>query len=237
MAKIILCAPIFLSIFLSASPHQTNISHHTTIVIALVAQQIEEASFLSWSPTFEKYLSDSVGKQYVPSLDFSLILLSPISVRPAIEAGTVHFFFASPSVFACLEVEYSGIRARFLSVFFLPSSFQVALFVIYTSRLFDMIVSSIATMQSKVSGVTTSFLGGVFLVLANNKAVNSVRDFSGKVIEAASMEDLCAGQSQWLEMQSQGLDLMVDPAQVRWQSTRSRATMFATLRHSRLLPA
>ncbi len=101
---------------------------------------------------------------------------------------------------------------------------QVALVVIYIHVSdFDFAVSPIATIQTNISGVITSFVGGVYLVLADNNAINSIRDFSGKVIEVSSMDDLGSGQAQWLDMQSHGLDLMVDPAQVHLLQTNHTA--------------
>jgi hypothetical protein len=67
------------------------------------------AGFLTlWRPTFETYLSETVGIKYSPPLRFSLITLTLSTAFDMVEAGNVSFVFSNPSLFSCLQAEYSG---------------------------------------------------------------------------------------------------------------------------------
>ena len=62
-----------------------------------------------WQPTFEAYLSETVGIKYSPPLRFSLIVLTLSNAFDMVEAGKVNFVYSNPSLFSCLQSEYSGI--------------------------------------------------------------------------------------------------------------------------------
>ena len=70
-------------------------------------------NFLSlWKPTFEKYLTDTVGSNRSPPLQFSLVPVSLTSIFDAVETGKLDFVYANPSLYSCLEAEYSGIKCH-----------------------------------------------------------------------------------------------------------------------------
>jgi hypothetical protein len=75
------------------------------------------SSFLqSWQPTFEKYLFDTVGTLYNPPLNFSLIPLTLSNAFQMVNERRVQFIYSNPSLYSCLESEYSGKEFEFLCV-------------------------------------------------------------------------------------------------------------------------
>ena len=79
-----------------------------TIVIGAVPTTSDQKFIKSWSPTFETFLNEEVGKIYVPPLSFSLVTLNMSSAFDAVSKDSVDFIFANPSLYACLDYEYSG---------------------------------------------------------------------------------------------------------------------------------
>jgi hypothetical protein len=69
-----------------------------------------DAEFLkTWRSTFEDYLSDTAGREMDPEARFEIVLLSLTSVFDAVNQSSIDFLFINPSLFSCLEIEYSGI--------------------------------------------------------------------------------------------------------------------------------
>jgi hypothetical protein len=79
------------------------------IVVGGVPLGSSSSFVLSWKPTFEKYLFDTVGLKYDPPLNFSLIPLTLSNSFQMIDEGKVHFIYSNPSLYSCLETEYSGV--------------------------------------------------------------------------------------------------------------------------------
>jgi ABC-type phosphate/phosphonate transport system substrate-binding protein len=64
----------------------------------------------AWKPTFENYLTETVGIKFDPHINFSLVpLTSTASAYQMAESGKVDFVYLSPSLYSCLESEYEGI--------------------------------------------------------------------------------------------------------------------------------
>ena len=79
------------------------------IVIGGVPLGSDDAFLTAWRPTFEQYLSNTVGRQYNPPVNFTLVALTLSTAFSSIEAGIVDFVFANPSLYSCLAERYSGI--------------------------------------------------------------------------------------------------------------------------------
>jgi hypothetical protein len=66
----------------------------------------------AWKPTFENYLTETVGKKYDPHLVFSLFpLISTAAAYEMVESGKVDFMFLNPSLYSCLESENEGMAS------------------------------------------------------------------------------------------------------------------------------
>jgi hypothetical protein len=66
-------------------------------------------TFLSiWRPTFEDYLTNTVGSKQTPQVEFSLVAISLNSAFDKIENGELDFVYANPSLHSCLEAEFGG---------------------------------------------------------------------------------------------------------------------------------
>ncbi len=94
-----------------------NFSHSaltTRKLLIGVVPVTSDNDFLStWRTTFEDYLSDTAGRDLDPNARFEIVLLTLTSVFDAVNQNSIDFLFVNPSLFSCLEIEYSGI-------FFLP---------------------------------------------------------------------------------------------------------------------
>ena len=82
----------------------------SNIVVGVVSTgEFSEAKLQAeWGPTFETYLTESVGRQLVPPRNFSLVLLSIQGAFELVDQKAIDFIFATPSIFSCLELENSG---------------------------------------------------------------------------------------------------------------------------------
>ncbi len=95
---------------------------HNPVVIGGVPLGSSSSFLKSWKPTFERYLLDTVGQAYDPPLNFSLIPLTLSNAFEMVKGGKVHFVYSNPSLYSCLESEYSGTQLREL---FMLKSFDV----------------------------------------------------------------------------------------------------------------
>ena len=113
----------------------SNISHRYSIKTLLITEGRDQESIALWRPTFEKYLESWVGKYLDAQLNFSLETCTKTSAFPLVESRTVHFIFASPSIYSCLEAEFQGI------LFFTDERcveiFGSSLVSLYTSLFFE----------------------------------------------------------------------------------------------------
>ena len=75
--------------------------------------------------------------------------------------------------------------------------------------------TAIATVQSPSNGAASPLVRGAFIARTSDPAVRRVADARGRAVEAAGAGALCGGMAQQLAMRSHGVDLLVDPAQVR----------------------
>jgi hypothetical protein len=83
---------------------------NTRKVLVGVVPVTSDADFLTtWRSTFEDYLTDTVGRELNPRARFEIVLLSLTSVFDAVNESSIDFLFVNPSLFSCLEIEYSGI--------------------------------------------------------------------------------------------------------------------------------
>jgi hypothetical protein len=87
--------------------HSALINRKLLIGVVPVTSDVE---FLKiWRSTFEDYLSDTAGRDLDPEARFEIVLLSLTSVFDAVKKNSIDFLFVNPSLFSCLEIEYSGI--------------------------------------------------------------------------------------------------------------------------------
>ncbi len=83
-----------------------NSSRH--IVVGAVPTSAEVEFLIEWRPTFEGFLNEEVGKHFIQPVSFSLVVLNLSSAFDAISEGTIDFIFANPSLYSCLDPEFSG---------------------------------------------------------------------------------------------------------------------------------
>ena len=79
------------------------------ILIGAVPIVTNDEFLKTWKPTFEDYLSETVGRALTPQAQFELVLFSLESIFDAVKESRIDFLFVNPSLFSCLEIEYSGI--------------------------------------------------------------------------------------------------------------------------------
>jgi hypothetical protein len=86
-----------------------SLSHRgRPIIIGAVPIGSNEAFSTAWKPTFENYLTDTVGVKYNPPLNFTFVSLTTTALFDMAGSGNVDFIYSNPSVYACLESEYAG---------------------------------------------------------------------------------------------------------------------------------
>jgi hypothetical protein len=86
----------------------SSVSGNEHVIIGGVPLGSSSEFLRLWRPTFEAYLSEIVGIKYSPPIRFSLITLTLSTAFDMVEAGKVNFVYSNPSLFSCLEAEYSG---------------------------------------------------------------------------------------------------------------------------------
>jgi hypothetical protein len=82
----------------------------TDIIVGVVSTgEFSESTVREeWGPTFETFLSESVGKFLDPPRNFSIVLMNiPMTFHNVYEKS-IDFIFSTPSVFSCLETENAG---------------------------------------------------------------------------------------------------------------------------------
>jgi hypothetical protein len=68
-----------------------------------------------WGPTFEAFLSESVGRLLSPPRNFSVVLMTIPMTFAMVEDKSIDLIFSTPSVFSCLETENSGTQMKNVS--------------------------------------------------------------------------------------------------------------------------
>ena len=63
-----------------------------------------------WSPTFEAYLNNKIGNTSTPPVSFSLVILNLSTAFNAVQKHEIDFIFINPSLYSCLDLEYSGVH-------------------------------------------------------------------------------------------------------------------------------
>ncbi len=186
--------------FWPSSYEAVNSSLH--IVVGAVPTSAEAEFLAAWRPTFEAFLNEEVGKHFMQPVSFSLHVLNLSSVFDAVSEGKIDFIFANPSLYSCLDPEFSG---PFLMI---SSDKERSLIWMFP-------VSAIATLRNNVGRGESSYFGGIFFTRSDNHGISVLDDMRGKIVEASSIMLMGSGQAQWDEMRHSYLDLLVDPAQVK----------------------
>ena len=85
----------------------------TQIVIGAVHTGSELEFYQSWKVTFEVFFATYFkSKSEFSGVIFSLKLFNLSSVFDAVSKGELDFVFANPSVYSCLDIEFSGEIAK-----------------------------------------------------------------------------------------------------------------------------
>ena len=85
------------------------------IIVGGVPNSAEVEFLIAWRPTFERFLSEEVGRRFMQPVSFSLVVLNLSSVFDALSEGKVDFIFANPSLYSCLDPEFSGLLSMITS--------------------------------------------------------------------------------------------------------------------------
>jgi hypothetical protein len=110
---LILCIQVYVVLGKNDLCYESTVAGHRVIKVAGVPIGPTNEFLLTWRPTFEQYLSDTVGKNHNPPLVFSLVSSTLSDVFDIVNAGKVHFVYSNPSLYSCLEAEFSGNRCTF----------------------------------------------------------------------------------------------------------------------------
>jgi hypothetical protein len=92
------------------------------ILVGAVPLSSAEEFFHAWRPTFETLLTEKVRKRLNTQISFSLVMLNLSSVFDAVANKEVDFVFANPSIYSCLDIEFTGKLAGNGSMCYLVSS-------------------------------------------------------------------------------------------------------------------
>ena len=105
---------ILISIFPVARGGYLNGSN---IIVGVVSTgEFSEASLKQdWGPTFEGFLTESVGRLLNPPRNFSVVLMTIPMTFAMVEDKSIDLIFSTPSVFSCLETENSGTNMKHIS--------------------------------------------------------------------------------------------------------------------------
>ena len=108
------------------------------------------------------------------------------SLTCALTVCSCLLFFSSPATYSCIGVE-SGATA---------------------------LVTAIKRLEVRNKILELDVYGGVIMVRADNYEIHQIEDLKGKIIAAASINTLMAGQMQIYEMFQAGMSYVNDPLQV-----------------------
>jgi hypothetical protein len=95
---------IFLLLLSSAEAANSSLQ----VIVGAVPTSAEAEFLVAWGPTFEGFLNEEVGKHIIHPVSFSLVVLNLSSAFDLISNGKIDFIFANPSLYSCLDPEFSG---------------------------------------------------------------------------------------------------------------------------------
>ena len=95
---------LFVFVFAALADGQTH-----QIVIGAVPISAERSFNDSWFPTFVDFFNEFFSSSALQPVSFSFAILNLSSVFDAVSNGEVDFVFVNPSLFSCLDLEYSGL--------------------------------------------------------------------------------------------------------------------------------
>ena len=147
-----------------------------------------EAAYEEYYQTFQTYLTETAGKQFDPPITFSIVadLMPNIYGTLESDAENVDFLFLNSAGHSCVEVEYGA----------------------------QPLATSITTHEVRGLSWDLDVYAGVIFARADNDEIQDMNDLRDKIIGAASITIINAGQSQLVLMQRLGLDYVMDPKQV-----------------------
>ena len=93
--------------------HSASFSYPLNISIGAVPTTSSNQFLENWRPTFETYLNEKVGMQFMPAITFTLQVFNHSTIFDAVKRGHLDFVFANPAVYACLDAESSGQQIAF----------------------------------------------------------------------------------------------------------------------------
>jgi len=156
----------------------------TLYKVGVLAYRGVENAFLDFNTTFNDYLTAVVGPQFDPPLTFEM---STVGLKKLYEhAFAVDFMYIHPGAFSCIESEFGA----------------------------QSLVSQISRRNIGGNIYDLTEFGGVIIARADNDAVNHITDLKGKIVAAASIGGLGAGQMQFEQMQKAGLSHITAPKQL-----------------------
>lgn len=161
--------------------------HKKKYKVGVHAIRGDESAILEYNKTFGEYLTVTAGRAFDPPIEFEMV---PLDFQQEIfdraYSKKIDFFYAGPGIYSCIGVETGA-----LPMATIVSRLEVR------GRQFDLDV-----------------FGGVIFTRADNFEVETVRDLKGKIIGAASLTQVQAGQQQFYEMVKVGLSYVMAPKQV-----------------------
>lgn len=160
--------------------------HKKKYRVGVHAIRADEEAFEEYNKTFGEFLTATAGRAFDPPIEFEMVPLDFQRIFERAYSKKIDFLYAGPGIYSCIGVETGA-----LPVATIISRLNVR------GRQFDLDV-----------------FGGVIFTRADNYEVETVRDLKGKIIGAASLTQIQAGQQQFYEMIKAGLSYVMDPKQV-----------------------
>ncbi|CAJ1970001.1 unnamed protein product [Cylindrotheca closterium] len=145
-----------------------------------------ELAHKQFNLTFESYLNEAVGKRWNPPIEFKMVV-TETPLRDWIDLKQeIDFMYTDSGVYSCIGLEIGA----------------------------QPLATTIARLKARGREYEVDVLSGAMITLADTKDIDSVEDLKGKIIGAHSFSDFASAQSQFYEMQKNGMDYITDPKQV-----------------------
>lgn len=165
---------------------QVPFIHKSSYNIGIDAIYGLDEAFDESSKIFGDYLTATAGKRFDPPIQFNVVPGDYGDLIASIENKELDFLYANPGIYTCIGAQ-TGANA---------------------------LVTAVKTLLVRGQSFDLDVYGGVIAVRNDNDAINTIADLKDKIIGAADVVHLVAGQMQAYEMEKAGLSFIHDPKQV-----------------------
>ena len=161
--------------------------HKPIYRVGYLAIEGVELGMQQYGKTFEDYLSATAGKHFDPPILFQFV---PVAAQPTlmtmIEEQEVDFVYSPVAFVSCLSTAFDA----------------------------QPILTTVVRSMSRGKTYELDVLAGVMFVHRDNHDIETIQDFKGKIVAAEEITWWARGQSQFFEIERQGVSPTFDLKQV-----------------------